>query len=134
VSALVERIEELSKAATSTTTTSAAAQAMADALADVTARYVRGTIGGRAVVITPDSSKGEAQVLTGGGYGLADGGRHRAVPARAARGHALRTPWGPRAAVNGSTWAGFQITERAAGDVFDAGIEAVMTQVAASNG
>jgi hypothetical protein len=116
---------ELTDRVTSTTTTNAAATAMADTLRDVAAGYLGGDLAmsgtGRAVTITARASEGQATIEMGGAWGLADGGRHRAVRAVARRRSAIRTPWGPRAAVRGSTWAGFDLTDRAKTDVFEAG-------------
>lgn len=136
MSTLAQTVEDVAERATSAATTRAAARAMADELRDVTERYLGGdlTMSGAkpraSARIEPQSSKGSASVETGGAYGLADLGRRRAVPARGKRkrgkrGRALRTPWGPRVSVDGSTWAGFDITERAARDVFKAGTDAV---------
>lgn len=104
----------------------AAAEAMASTLSDVAAQYMGGDLAlsgtkRGAAVITPDERGGAAIVRTGGVYGLADGGRRVVRPALAPRRSALTTPWGPRASVSGSTWAGFGITDRARGDVFEAG-------------
>jgi hypothetical protein len=111
----------------------AAADAMADSLRQATGRYLGGLSmsgTGRAVSVEAGPSSGHSiTVRSGGAYGLADSGRRRAVPAVAAPGRALQTPWGPRQRVRGSTWAGFNITERHAAEAFSAGIAAYMNEL-----
>ena len=58
--------------------------------------------------------------MSGGAYTLADKGRRRAVPAKA-EGRPLRTPWGPRMSVRGSTTAGHNITATAGPKALDEG-------------
>jgi hypothetical protein len=105
---------------------------MATALADVASLYMGGDLTlGRAGEATIEGSgdTGVAHVATGGTYRLADAGRHRSVRAEARWYSALNTPWGPRANVSGSTWAGFGITERARDDVLAAGRDAIREAV-----
>lgn len=123
-----ELADELTKRVQSSETTAAAATAMAAALTDVAAGYLGGDLAmsglGQRAVIEPASQGGSAVVRTAGAYALADGGRRAVRPARARRHSALNTPWGPRDSVDGSTWAGFGITDRARTDVLDAGKQA----------
>ena len=106
---------------------------MTDVLRSGAARHLGGdlTMSGVAVAVTiePTSRSGEAAVAVGGAYGLADGGRRRS-PRRIRGRPALRTPWGPRASVRGSTSPGFAITTSYADDAFAAGRVAALDQVA----
>lgn len=109
----------------------AAARAMADSLRDATARYLGGDLtmsgtGESATVEVGDQSATRLSVRTGGVYGLADGGRRRAVEAEAETGKALATPWGPKQRVKGSTWAGFGITAAHGREALRDGIAAYM--------
>jgi hypothetical protein len=85
--------------------------------------------GGGTVRIEGDADVGRAVVKVAGAYGLADKGRRRQVEAVAGRGSALRTPWGPRRSVRGSTWRGFGLTDRYGRDALRAGIDAVVDNV-----
>jgi hypothetical protein len=104
---------------------------MAKAMRAATARAIGGDLrmsgsDAGAARIEPSTSAGEASVeMSGATYALADKGRRRSRPARARRGHALATPWGPRVSVRGSTWAGFDITDRTARKAITAGVKAL---------
>jgi hypothetical protein len=128
VATFQETLDALTERVTSSATTTATAVAMADALTDIAAGYLGGDLtmsGVGSAVIDPATADGAAVVRTGGVYGLADGGRRAVRRATAPRRSALATPWGPRASVAGSTWAGFHITDRARGDVLEAGRQAI---------
>lgn len=84
-----------------------------------------------AIDVEPAPSRA-AVVMSGATWALADQGRRRRVPARAARRSALVTPWGPRANVAGSTWAGFGITDRHGDEALRAGTEAAIGAIGES--
>jgi len=116
---------------------SKAAQAMADALLALAAGYLGGDATmsgtGRAVTVEPSSADGSATIRAGGAWGLADGGRRVVRPARRSGNRGgLRTPWGPRASVKGSTSAGLGISDRSS-EVLDAGKQAIRDAVGASS-
>jgi hypothetical protein len=108
-----------------------------DAMADTLQRGAQSAMGGDltfsggggTVRITGDAVVGRAVVNVAGAYGLADKGRRRAVPATAGRGSALRTPWGPRRSVRGSTWRGFGLTDRYGREALQVGVDAVVDNV-----
>jgi hypothetical protein len=118
------------------------ADAMAETMQRATARFIGGDLRmsnfpGAAPTFKTTTKGGAATLEIGGGtYALADRGRRQATPARAghrrgkARGggrrRALRTPWGPRASVQGSTWSGFHITDRYADIALDDGKRAII--------
>lgn len=116
----------------------AAATAMADSLREATARYLGGGLSmsgaGSASIDVGDRTSSRLSVRSGGVYGLADGGRRRAVAAEAEQGSALSTPWGPRQSVKGSTWAGFDITGRHGRDAIRAAIAAYIDNLEFGNG
>lgn len=78
--------------------------------------------------VTGKAERGRVVVEVGGAYALADKGRRSPVPARA-RGRGLRTPFGPRKAVKGSTWSGFGITARHGREALRAGVDGVRRAV-----
>lgn len=110
----------------------AAADAMAEAFRDSTARAMGGDLsfsgGAGTVRIDGDAHRGRVVVTVGGAFRLADQGRRRVVPATA-KGRALRTPYGPRRSVKGSTWRGFGITQRYGREALRAGMKAVVDDV-----
>ena len=112
----------------------AGAEAMAESMRKATARYIGGDLrmhnfrGGPPTFKT-ENAKGLATLEIGGGtYALADKGRRQAKRAFA-RGRALDTPWGPKASVKGSTWGGFNITERHSAEALDDGIRAIIFEL-----
>lgn len=134
MTSFADACKALERRATGPATMSAAADAMGEALLDVAARALGGDVTmsgtGRAVTVEPQSTDGVATVRAGGAYGLADAGRHRERRAtRRGRRGGLATPWGPRASVAGSTWAGLRIGDRAGRDVYDAGRQAIRDAV-----
>lgn len=116
------------------------AEAMADEMRKSLALYIGGDLRmsrfpGAPPTFTTSSSKGEATLELGGGtYALADKGRRQAKRARARRGSALRTPWGPRRSVRGSRWPGFSVTERHAAGALEAGVDAITAAVSKAAG
>lgn len=131
---LEAKLEEIAERATSSSTTTAAAQAMADALESAISAKIGGLtmsrFAGGPVRLEPSGAEGRAELgVSGATWTLADAGRRRVTGARARRGSGLRTPWGPRASVKGSTSAGFGIGASAGPDVMRAGVEAVRAKV-----
>jgi hypothetical protein len=109
---LVEKLDDID--------TRRAADAAVKVMHDATARVIGGDLrmsgldhGGAARIESKRSGRNQVVVtMSGASYTLADKGRRRAVPARARRGSALATPFGPRASVRGSTSRGHDITDR----------------------
>lgn len=111
----------------------AAADAMAEAFRDGVARKLGGDLtfsgGAGTVRVKGEAERGRITVNVGGAYGLADQGRRRAVQARAGKGRALATPFGPRRSVRGSVWRGFGITRQYGRRAIGAGVDALMDDV-----
>lgn len=110
-----------------------AAEAMAEQLRQVAADAIGGDLtlsgGGGTVIIDGEARHGQLVVTVGGAYRLVNDGRRSVVPAVAAPGSALSTPWGPRRSVRGSRTAGKHVTENGASRVFRAGRDGVAAEV-----
>lgn len=125
-----------------TATTIAAVKAMDKAMRDATASYIGADLRMSGFKGGPAQFKGEAKsgsatlTMSGGTYALADKGRRRKRKRlwpkpgrRRGRRSALDTPGGWRRWSTGSTWPGFNITERHGPDALDAGIEAARAEI-----
>jgi hypothetical protein len=85
---------------------------------------------GGAASFEPKGTSGQAEVtISGAAYTLADKGRRRARARILAKSEALRTPWGPRRSVRGSTSRGKNITGRAAPKAMEAGKRAIVDAI-----
>lgn len=113
-------------------TFSRAAERMADTLSSGAQSAMGGDLtfsgGAGTIRVNGKAERGRVVVEVGGAYALADQGRRRVVPATASR-RALRTPYGPRKSVRGSTWSGFGITQRYGRDALRAGADGVRDEV-----
>lgn len=111
------------------------ATAMVDEMKRATARYIGSDLRlsgfrGAAVEFATENKAGQAVVqIKGGTYAIADSGRHSSGRIRSRRARALRTPWGPKSSVRGSTWAGFGITDKHVPDAYDAGAKAIIAEL-----
>lgn len=132
---LSKYVEELAERIEDPALLKAGAEAMAESMKHATARYLGSDLRmhnfrGDAPTFKTETKTGAATVEIGGGtYALADKGRRQAKRAYPRRGRALDTPWGPRASVKGSTWDGFNITERHAPEALDDGIRAIVFEL-----
>jgi hypothetical protein len=109
-----------------------AAERMAETLSDGARSAMGGDLtfsgGAGTVRIEGEAERGRVVVTVSGAYALADKGRRSAVSAKAT-GRGLRTPFGPRRSVKGSTWGGFGITSRYGRQALRAGVDGVVDEV-----
>jgi hypothetical protein len=132
---LLAPLDALTKRIESPTVTRAASEAMADKLQRATAQRIGADLtlsrlpGSRAK-FTATSRKGLAEVTpSGSAWTIANKGRRTVRGATGTPQRPLRTPFGPRQSVKGSTSAGFDILGRARAGVFDAGKDEVVKAV-----
>jgi len=132
---LLKPLDALTKRIESPATARAASVAMADELKAAAARTIGADLTlsgmpGRRARFTATSRAGVAEVTpSGAAWTIADKGRRTVRAATGTPGRPLRTPWGPRQSVKGSTSRGHDILGRARPKVFDAGRAAVMKAV-----
>ena len=132
---LLKPLDALTKRIESTAVTRAASEAMADELKSATARVIGANLAlsgmpGRRARFTTTARSGVAEVTpTGAAWTIANHGRRTVRAAVGTSQRPLRTPWGPRVSVRGSTSRGHDILSRARPAVFDAGRDAVVEAV-----
>lgn len=132
---LTKPLEDLQRRLVSPVVTQQGAKAMADVMRKATASAIGPDLRlshfrGGPVQIEAKGTIGVATTtISGAAYALADKGRRRARRRIYPRGHALATPFGPRASVKGSTARGHNITERASPQAYEAGKKAILDAV-----
>jgi hypothetical protein len=132
---LLKPLDELTKRVESPTVTRAAAEAMADELKQATAQRIGADLSlsrmpGSRARFTATSRKGVAEVTpSGSAWTIANKGRRTVRAATGTNGRPLRTPFGPRMSVKGSTSQGSNILQASRSKVFDAGKDATIKAV-----
>jgi hypothetical protein len=132
---LLRPLDALTKRIESPTVTRAASEAMADELQRATAQRIGADLSlsrmpGSRARFQATNSKGVAEVTpSGSAWTIANKGRRTVRGATGTPQRPLRTPFGPRMSVRGSTSAGFDILGRARSSVFDAGKDATIKAV-----
>lgn len=132
---LLAPLDKLTKRVESPTVTRAAATAMADTLQRATAQRIGSDLSlsrlpGSRARFTPSARTGVAEVTpTGAAWTIANRGRRTVHAATGTNGRPLRTPYGPRMSVRGSTSPGKNILGAARASVFDAGKDATIEAV-----
>ena len=132
---LLAPLDALTRRIESPSVTRAAAEAMADELKRATAQRIGADLAlsrmpGSRARFTPTSRKGVAEVTpSGSAWTIANKGRRTVRGATGTSERPLRTPFGPRMSVKGSTSKGKNILGSARADVFDAGKDATVKAV-----